>query len=223
MGGEIQYQDGHHMKPELYQFKFAQRSDRTRFILSQFRDVFTESVLDVGCYEAPLRKLLPDVRYLGLDMVGDPDVFINLEKVDCLPAADAEFNTVCCFEVLEHIDCLHHIFSELFRTARSNVLVSLPNCWCSARKPLNRGSGAIAHYGLPFDPPVDRHKWFLSADDIIKFFTFQAEKRFPGSLERIVAVENPRPSPVRFARSLRYPGMRYINRYAHTVIAHFKM
>ncbi len=211
------------MQIDLRQSKFTRRVDRTEFLLSQFRDAFVDSVLDVGCYEAPLRKLLPGIRYLGLDMAGDPDVFINLEETDRLPVEDSEFNTVCCFEVLEHIDNLHHIFSELFRTSSNNVLVSLPNCWCSARKPISRGSGAIAHYGLPCDSPADRHKWFLSADDIIEFFSRQADRMPLVSLERVVAVENPRSSAIRLARSMRYPGRRYLNKYAHTLVGHFRL
>lgn len=207
----------------IHQVKFTERTDRIRFAHTQFENWMVDSVLDVGCDTAPLRAWLPGVRYFGIDIGGEPDRVVNLEETERLPFDDASFRTVVCFEVLEHLDSLHGIFAELFRVAETNVIVSLPNCWCSARRPLERGTGAIAHYGLPVDPVVDRHKWFLSATDIVDFFSAHGE-RMPGvRLEEIIGAEKPRPGIVRSLRRLRHGPSGYLNRYVHTVFARFSL
>lgn len=209
--------------PAIHQRKFHEREDRTRFILSHFPDQLNTSVLDVGCYEAPLRKLLPKVEYFGIDIVGDPDLVCNLEEVEKLPIEDKSYDTACCFEVLEHLDSFHRVFDDLFRTARKDVLVSLPNCWCSARRPIEKGRGSIAHYGLPQKRPIDRHKWFINTHQIIAFFEEYATSHQGITLERVVAAENERPALVRTLRRLKHGEEAYLNRYVHTVIGHFRL
>jgi 2-polyprenyl-3-methyl-5-hydroxy-6-metoxy-1,4-benzoquinol methylase len=211
------------LQPTIYQKKFRKRQDRTEFILSHFPNVLKTSVLDVGCYEAPLRELLPDTNYFGIDIVGKPDLVLNLEEAKSLPIDDGQYETTCCFEVLEHLDSFHRVFKELFRTAEKHVLVSLPNCWCSARSPLERGSGEIAHYQLPQDKPVDRHKWFINSRQIINFFEEYAQNTPNVTLERTIAAENERPTLIRSLRKLRHGKEGYLNRYIHTVVAHFRV
>lgn len=73
------------MTPKLYQKKFHGRIGRSKFILSQFPEQLNTSILDVGCYEAPLRELVPEAEYFGIDIVGKPDLVCNLEEVNRLP------------------------------------------------------------------------------------------------------------------------------------------
>lgn len=211
------------MSPVICQKKFSEREERTRFILSRFHEQFTTSVIDVGCYEAPLRRLIPKAEYFGIDIVGDPDLVCNLEEIEKIPVANKSYDTACCFEVLEHLDSFHRIFEDLFRVARNDVLVSLPNCWCSARRPVEKGRGSIAHYGLPQACPVDRHKWFINTRQIIKFFEDYASSHSGITLVSIVAVENERPALVRSLRKLKHGGDAYLNRYIHTVVGHFSL
>ena len=82
-------------------------------------------------------------------LLSDPDLVIDLEKIERLPFDDASFDAVLCSEVLEHLDNLHAMFGELTRVSRRWILISLPNCWTAARRPVQRGRGAIGHYGLP--------------------------------------------------------------------------
>ncbi len=209
--------------PAIHQKKFTEREDRTRFILSQFPEQLSTSVLDVGCYEAPLRRLIPKAEYFGIDIVGDPDLVCNLEEVEQLPVEDKSYDTACCFEVLEHLESFHRIFGDLFRAARKDVLVSLPNCWCSSRRPIEKGRGSIAHYDLPQEKPIDRHKWFINTAQIIHFFEEYATTHQGITLESIVAAENERPALVRTLRKLKHGSEAYLNRYVHTVIGHFRL
>jgi SAM-dependent methyltransferase len=202
---------------------FTQRPDRIAFAHRHFSPWLKNSVLDVGCDTAPLRQMLDgSVRYCGIDIGGAPDQVVNLEETTRLPFEDASFETVVCFEVLEHLDSLHRVLDEIFRIASHNVILSLPNCWCSARRCIERGTGKIAHYGLPVDRPVDRHKWFLAATEIEEFFA--AQQRRPGvKLAETIGAEKPRPFLLNSLRHLRYSEAAYRNRFVHTVFGRFTL
>ena len=198
---------------------FHARKDRSSFIARRFAAVLETSVLDVGCDEAHLRGMIRAPRYYGIDVSGKPDRIVNLEDIERLPFGDGEFDTVVCSDVLEHLDNLHSIFGELVRVAARNLVISLPNNWVNARRPIERGHGSFAHYGLPPEPPKDRHKWFFSLSEARAFFEAQ-QSRHPLRLVETSAAEKPRPAAVRLARRLRYPNQaHYLNRYAHTLWA----
>src|SRR5688572_23346458 len=94
---------------------FSERRSRSEFVARRFAPYLPESVLDVGCYEAPLRDLLKGARYVGVDMAGKPDITLDLDSGAPLPFGDGEFRTVLCIEVLEHLEHLHAMFGELVR------------------------------------------------------------------------------------------------------------
>lgn len=198
---------------------FKLRKDRTQWVFKRFNDLFNnKTVLDVGCYEAPMRDFITGQKYTGIDFVGKPDIHLNLETVDRLPFSDNQFQTVICIEVLEHLNNCHDIAKDLFRVSSESVLISLPNCWRDARVKVERGSGTIAHYGLPKEKPLDRHKWFFNAEQAVSFF--EAIKPENYSLT-ISFTEIKRPGIIRFARRLRYQSWKYLNRYAQTVWAKY--
>jgi hypothetical protein len=126
---------------------------------------------------------------------------------------------VVASEVLEHLDNLHEVFGELVRVSKKYLILSLPNNWANARRPIERGKGSFAHYGLPADPPSDRHKWFFSLTEAKAFIEGQV-KKYPVRLVELRVSEKPRPFLVRMHRRLRYLSKeRYRNRYAHTLWA----
>ena len=202
------------MKTDLVTFK--ERSDRSEYIASTFGHYFSSSMLDVGCDKAILKNLLNLERYVGIDMGGTPDFVINLEEIERLPFEDKSFEVCVCSDVLEHLDNLHFIFSELVRVTEKYLLVSLPNNWANARKPIERGYGKIAHYGLQNEKPIDRHKWFFGFSEANEFLDHKA-KQYSLSIVDKVANDKPRNSLIRALRKLRYPGQRYDNRYSHTI------
>ncbi len=196
---------------------FEDRAARTRYVAERFRPYLATRVLDVGCDRAPLRGLVPGAGYVGLDLTPEADVRHDLDAAAPLPFLAAEFECVVCVEVLEHLDRLHDVFEELVRVARRYLLVSLPNCWALARQPIGRGHGTFSHYGLPVDPPLDRHRWFFSLADAERFFRERGARHGLRIVE-LHATEKPRPALVRAARRLRYPAQsRYLNRYAQTL------
>ncbi|MCP4712255.1 MAG: methyltransferase domain-containing protein, partial [Planctomycetes bacterium] len=85
-------------------------------MFDKFEAYLKGAVLDVGCYQAYLKTLLPDdTQYTGIDIAGTPDIQMNLEEIERLPFEDNQFDCVVCADVLEHLDNLHAIFAELLR------------------------------------------------------------------------------------------------------------
>ncbi len=206
------------MKTKIEYAHFPTRESRSAYVAQRFASELQGSVLDVGCFEAPLRKLLADVDYTGIDIAGNPDMEWNLERDEPLPFADESFGTVLCIDVLEHLNNLHALFDQLVRVTGRTLIVSLPNCWRDARRPLSRGKGRIGHYGLPPQAPLDRHKWFFSAAEAMNFLL---QKAGAAGLEmsELFVTEKPGKPVARLLRRLLYRGDRYINRYTGTVWA----
>lgn len=202
---------------------FPDRQDRVKYVADRFGKYLAESVLDVGCDRKHLKKLVPGVEYLGVDMSPHADMVLNLEKLESLPFETDRFGTSICLDVLEHLDNLHFMFSELLRVSKNYVIISLPNNWANARRPIDRGHGGFSHYGLPFNPPADRHKWFFSLEEAINFVR-DGESAGMYAVEEMTILEKPRPAVVRALRSVRYPRkMHYLNRYAHNLFAVLKV
>jgi 2-polyprenyl-3-methyl-5-hydroxy-6-metoxy-1,4-benzoquinol methylase len=203
-----------HLQTEY--IRFPSREARSRFVAKRFHRYFSDSLLDVGCFEAPLRDILQGVEYTGIDVAGKPDIRLDLERCTKLPFASGEFNCVLCVDVLEHLDNLHLIFDEIIRVAKCYIIISLPNCWRDARRPIERGRGSFAHYGLPFSPPMDRHKWFFNYTQAREFLEYQSQRKSLRIVE-MFATEKPKPWPARAFRKILYQGERYRNRYVQTV------
>ena len=199
--------------------KFSERNHRSEWLHRQFEHIFTGKTLDIGCYEAPLRNILGASNYTGVDFVGNPDININLEDADKLPFSDGSFDSAICIEVLEHLDNLHALIPELFRVSRKHVLISLPNAWRDARVKIERGQGKIAHYGLPNQKPVDRHKWFFNAIEAKNFLANSAPPEWTSTIIFTSPTRNP---VVNFFRRLKYSEEAYANRYVQTTWALFE-
>ena len=197
------------------------RKQRTVWLSKHFSHLFSKNTktLDIGCDEAPLRKLIGKQKYTGIDFIGKPNIKINLEEIKKLPFKARAFDTVICIEVLEHLDNLHEISKDIFRVSDNNVLISLPNAWRDARVKIQRGKGSIAHYGLPLEKPLDRHKWFFTTQEAIDFF----KSIKPSNYELKITLTQPeRNFLIIFFRKLRYSTLAYQNRFCQTVWAEYK-
>lgn len=88
------------------------------------------TVLDVGCGSGEGLKVLSSTASYALGIDLDPrlqrnDVNVSIKRIEDIP--DKSFDVVVCFDVIEHIDDDRAFIRELFRVARSTVLVSTPN------------------------------------------------------------------------------------------------
>lgn len=116
----------------------------------------------------------------------DADVTLNLDAQD-LPFADRSFDTVVCTDVLGHLERCHHVFDELCRISSRYIIASLPNPARVFLEGVFEGSqGQQKYYGLPVDPPADRHRWFFGYEDAVRFFT-ERRKRQGFAIEQIDA------------------------------------
>ncbi len=136
---------------------YSNREERAEFIAVNLAPFLSGSVLDVGCGEAYLRAHVR--HYIGVDLVGEPDVIVDLERAG-LPFRDRSFDSVVCVHVLEHLDSLREIAADLFRVAGRHVVVSVPNMYALGyRLKFLRGQVIGKEYSLM---PRNRHKWLPS-------------------------------------------------------------
>ena len=119
-----------------------------RQLIARFHHTITERVaelkpatfLDAGCGEGfvarALRQRLPDVRLVGFDFnpaavrlaaAANPGTAFAAASIFALPFADAGFDVVGCFEVLEHQADPEPALLELARVARRAVVLSVPH------------------------------------------------------------------------------------------------
>jgi len=86
-------------------------------------------LLDVGAADKILKRLIPEnITYYGLDLKGDYDYEVNLDKGK-IPIKKNTFDIIICTETLEHILYPHKIMEELIRIAKSDAtfILSMPN------------------------------------------------------------------------------------------------
>ena len=93
-----------------------------------------ESFLDVGCGNGSyVLKLANRVDARGVDVEEYESWSARRERFQIadaadLPFEDSGFDTVVCFEVIEHVPDPVKVLKELARVARKYVIVSVPNC-----------------------------------------------------------------------------------------------
>lgn len=164
--------------PKRYEY-FNNREGRAAFIATLFSKEISESksVLDVGCDYNTLKKII-GAKVTGVDLYGEPDFKIDFEKERLSRFQNNEFDMVVCTEVLEHLENFYEMLDELVRVSRKHILISLPNCMpLFTRLDILLCGKTGKFYGLPFEKPDDRHRWFFSHTDIEKFFQNYTRKK----------------------------------------------
>lgn len=170
---------------------YRNRAQRNEFIVKELDNYIGRNILNVGgSGKKYMEEYLPEsVDYHEVDIAGEPDIKCNLEQDLPLPVEDGTYETVICTDVLEHLNNIHDVFGELVRVSSKWIIISLPNSiagvkdWFGEPKENVRGKDWNLHrgkytkfYGLPYEPPVDRHKWFFSYTEAEGWINYQAEK-----------------------------------------------
>lgn len=169
--------------PYSTDYRYTDRPTKAVYISRKYAPILRGSVLDVGCDTAPLRHLVTRKdAYVGIDLREDADVCLNLDRDtrddgSILPFPDRSFDTVLCTDVLEHLERCHKVFDELCRVSRDRVIVSLPNPLANMIESIHRDSGGrLKFYGLPVDPPADRHRWFFGFEEAAAFLKGRGQR-----------------------------------------------
>jgi len=183
-------------------YKYTDRETKARYVWFKYQPILTGRILDVGADECYLKQYLgEDAQYWGIGLGGHPDQVADLEK-EKIPFPDNSFDCVLCLDVLEHIENIHEIFDDLCRVTRRYLIISLPSPWSSLFEALLFGDYApdqpMKFYGLPPEPPEDRHKWFFSNREAQRFICYRADK----NKMRVIQIDNY--NPMRIWRRLLY-------------------
>jgi 2-polyprenyl-3-methyl-5-hydroxy-6-metoxy-1,4-benzoquinol methylase len=167
--------------------RYSPVGGRIPYLLREFRAYLQDrKTLDVGAGNAgaTLQQALGST-YHALDIGesykihedrerGALNYVADIEK-EGIPLPDQTFDTVLCLDVLEHVDDPHRIYAELFRLARRNVIISLPNNWPTFLWSMLAGRNVThrAGYGLGAEPkrPGERHKHFFNIEEALAFLT----------------------------------------------------
>ncbi len=158
---------------------YTDRETKARYVWLKYQSILRgRKILDVGADECYLKQHLDEnAQYLGIGLGGHVDQQVDLE-LGGIPFPDSSFDCVLCLDVLEHLEHIHQVFDECCRVARQHVIISLPNplgtLYHHLRFGAYRPGQFTKFYGLPVEPPSDRHRWFFSYQEAEKFVLYRA-------------------------------------------------
>lgn len=149
--------------------------EKAKSVVSAYPGIWSGTVLDIGCRDQALRRALEglSVRYVGLDVHQPADVLADLDRG--IPMAAGEADVVVALDVLEHTNTIHYVFDELCRVARRHIVIALPNQFdIGNRWTTVLGRNRSRKYGLPLEPPSDRHRWLFPFEEARNFCRHRA-------------------------------------------------
>ena len=90
-----------------------------------------ETILNIGGggkrhSENALKKFNINAKCIEVDISGDNDFTIDLDKIEKLPFQNNQFSFCLLTDILEHLENFHLILKESFRVTEKILLISLP-------------------------------------------------------------------------------------------------
>lgn len=158
------------------------RENKMEYVYDKYKSILDgKSVLDIGAdmgylqYHLPKNSIYTNIGY-GKSILHE----CNLENIP-YPFSDKAFDTVLCLDVLEHLENIHAAFDECMRLAKQYVIISLPNAYNDfwgylVHGNYKNGPQNMKFYGLPIDPPEDRHRWFFGSQEAQRFIAERAKR-----------------------------------------------
>ncbi|MBW1676055.1 MAG: methyltransferase domain-containing protein [Deltaproteobacteria bacterium] len=158
--------------------KYRDRQTKAKYVWLKYHSILRgRRILDIGADKCYLKQHLDEeASYWGIGFGGGPDQEVNLEQGK-IPFPEHSFDCILCLDVLEHLEQIHQIFDECCRVTHQHVIISLPNplgiLYSRLRFGDYRPGQFTKFYGLPFEPPPDRHRWFFSYEEAEKFILYR--------------------------------------------------
>jgi len=155
------------------------RIERSQFVQKFIISNNIESVLNLGSGGKRELQLPKEIKLVDVDFQGDVDIELNLDAVERLPFGDNAFDLLCAMDVLEHLEAFHLIVEEILRCSKKTVIIYLPNSAAeipgivlnkSKFKKKSHQGYFSKYYGLPLNKELDRHRYWLYIQDIIRYF-----------------------------------------------------
>ena len=151
--------------------------DRIEFITNKLSKLNGDTILDLGCRDMILKKFLKgNFEYYGVDnydlnQFDNSYIQHNLEKG--LPNNIKSSDIVVALDVLEHIENIHEIYSQLFNISKK-VVIALPNMayYKFRLNFLFRGILSNKYIFSEKKKIIDRHRWIPNYKSIEKFIEF---------------------------------------------------
>jgi 2-polyprenyl-3-methyl-5-hydroxy-6-metoxy-1,4-benzoquinol methylase len=161
-------------------YVYTDRKTKAKYVWLKYQQILKGRILDVGAGDSFLREYLSEeADYCAIGLARHLDRQVDLEK-EAIPFSNNSFDCVICLDVLEHLDNIHEVFDELCRVTRKWLIISMPNPWGNFFQMLLKGhnseKNAMKFYKLPLEQPEDRHKWFFSTEEAIRFIDYRATK-----------------------------------------------
>jgi SAM-dependent methyltransferase len=160
-------------------YQYVDRQSKAEYVWVKYKSILRgRKILDVGADKCHLKQHIePGTDYWGIGLGEFTDQQMDLEQ-GSIPFPDKSFDCVICLDVLEHLERIHSIFDECCRVAREHVIISLPNplaiLYHCLRFGAYRPGQLTKFYGLPLEPPADRHRWFYSYEEAERFVLYRA-------------------------------------------------
>jgi SAM-dependent methyltransferase len=133
---------------------FITRVGLLEFISSNANEI-KGRILDVGCGEKPYSNLFAATEYIGIDIEhsghdhkhSNIDIFYNGIQI---PFEDNSFDSIVCFEVLEHVFEPEKIILEMYRVLKpgGKIMITTPFIWNEHEIPYDYGR--YTYFGLKY-------------------------------------------------------------------------
>jgi len=198
--------------------KYPGRVSRQYVVGDLYGDPYlrTKSVLDIGCdIRGVSERIGEDTKYIGVDIQGLGDYLLDLDKED-LPFEPKSFDTVICFEVLEHLNRIHALFDQMLSISAEYFIGSLfIESGNFKGRSINGYGDPLGNMNLPIAPVFDRHEWIFSMTDALDFIYYRARRMGFKIIRLDFYYDDLRPRLMqlgRLQRALRRGDVRYLSK-----------
>ena len=108
---------------------YSSRKERNKFAANVINDIGSKDILNLGGGGERFlkRNLQEHHKVFEVDFQGNNDLNLDLSLNKNLPFKNNQFDCVCAFDLLEHLETFHFLIKEMIRVSKKDVLISLPN------------------------------------------------------------------------------------------------